>query len=60
MLLVAPCYRISGQIPTAGVVITSEMICEAIICRIIELLKLTNSGSTLLIDRYYFFNEIFY
>ncbi|KAK4741081.1 hypothetical protein SAY87_024669 [Trapa incisa] len=43
VLLVAPSYRLSGQLLTAGAVFTSEMICEAIICRIIELLKLTNS-----------------
>ncbi|XP_031391399.1 mediator of RNA polymerase II transcription subunit 23-like isoform X1 [Punica granatum] len=43
VLLVAPCYRPAGQPPTAGAVFTSEMISEATICRIIELLKLTNS-----------------
>ncbi|XP_039161955.1 mediator of RNA polymerase II transcription subunit 23-like [Eucalyptus grandis] len=43
VLLVAPCYRPSGQPPSPGAVFTSEMICEATIDRIIELLKLTNS-----------------
>lgn len=44
MLLVAPCYRGPSQGPTPGAVFTSEMICEATIDRIVELLKLTNSG----------------
>ncbi|XP_015895410.1 mediator of RNA polymerase II transcription subunit 23 isoform X1 [Ziziphus jujuba] len=43
VLLVAPCYRSPSQGPTPGAVFTSEMICEATIDRIIELLKLTNS-----------------
>ncbi|XP_052186132.1 mediator of RNA polymerase II transcription subunit 23 isoform X2 [Diospyros lotus] len=42
VLLVAPCYR-HAQGPTPGAAFTSEMICEATIDRIIELLKLTNS-----------------
>ncbi|KAK4596788.1 hypothetical protein RGQ29_014717 [Quercus rubra] len=42
VLLVAPSYK-SPQPPTPGAVFTSEMICEATIDRIIELLKLTNS-----------------
>lgn len=42
VLLVAPSYR-GPQPPTPGAVFTSEMICEATIDRIIELLKLTNS-----------------
>ncbi|KAL0005249.1 hypothetical protein SO802_012810 [Lithocarpus litseifolius] len=42
VLLVAPSYK-SSQPPTPGAVFTSEMICEATIDRIIELLKLTNS-----------------
>jgi mediator of RNA polymerase II transcription subunit 23 len=46
VLLVAPSYR-SPQVPTPGAVFTSEMICEATIDRIIELLKLTNSGNVL-------------
>ena len=44
MLLVAPCYRSSAHAPTPGAVFTSSMICEATIDRIVELLKLTNSG----------------
>lgn len=43
VLLVAPCYRLHAQGPTAGAVFTYEMICEATIDRIVELLKLTNS-----------------
>ncbi|KAF5450349.1 hypothetical protein F2P56_030709 [Juglans regia] len=42
VLLVAPSYR-SPQAPTPGAVFTSEMICEATIDRIVELLKFTNS-----------------
>ncbi|THF96154.1 hypothetical protein TEA_001544 [Camellia sinensis var. sinensis] len=47
VLLVAPCYRPHSQGPTPGAVFTSEMICEATIDRIVELLKLTNSGNIL-------------
>ncbi|KAK2980751.1 hypothetical protein RJ640_015670 [Escallonia rubra] len=47
VLLVAPCHRVHAQGPTSGAVFTSEMICEATIDRIVELLKLTNSGNTL-------------
>lgn len=47
VLLVAPCYRPQAQAPTPGAVFTSEMICEATIDRIVELLKLTNSGNNL-------------
>ncbi|XP_044488340.1 mediator of RNA polymerase II transcription subunit 23 isoform X2 [Mangifera indica] len=43
VLLVAPSYRNPAQGPTPGAVFTSEMICEAVIDRIAELLKLTNS-----------------
>ncbi|CAN6727864.1 unnamed protein product [Malus baccata var. baccata] len=43
VLLVAPCYRSPSQGPTPGAVFISEMICEATIDRIVELLKLTNS-----------------
>ncbi|GLT96713.1 hypothetical protein SLE2022_143180 [Rubroshorea leprosula] len=43
VLLVAPCYRNSSQGPTPGAVFTSDMICEATIDRIVELLKLINS-----------------
>ena len=45
VLVVAPCYRGSTQVPTPGAVFTSDMICEATIDRIVELLKLTNSGN---------------
>lgn len=43
VLLVAPCYRNPAQGPTPGAVFTYEMISEAVIDRIVELLKLTNS-----------------
>ena len=49
VLLVAPSYR-GPQPPTPGAVFTSEMICEATIDRINELLKLTNSGNDLLLS----------
>lgn len=63
MLLLAPAYRQAGQPPSLGAVFTYDMICEATIDRIVELLKLTNSGNnplyyiyarnfTLFIDRY--------
>lgn len=48
VLVLAPCYRNSSQGPTAGAVFSSEMICEATIDRIVELLKMTNSGNNLL------------
>ncbi|KAJ1425375.1 hypothetical protein SESBI_11086 [Sesbania bispinosa] len=47
VLVLAPCYRPSSQGPTAGAVFSSEMICEATIDRIVELLKMTNSGNNL-------------
>ncbi|KAL6515696.1 hypothetical protein OROMI_034062 [Orobanche minor] len=43
VLLLAPCHRLHAQGPTPGAVFTSEMISEATISRIVELLKLTNS-----------------
>ncbi|XP_071694154.1 mediator of RNA polymerase II transcription subunit 23 [Rutidosis leptorrhynchoides] len=43
VLLVAPCNRQNPQGPTPGAVFTSDMICEANIDRIVELLRLTNS-----------------
>lgn len=45
VLVLAPSYRPSSQVPTAGAVFSSEMICEATVDRIFELLKLTNSGN---------------
>lgn len=50
MLLVAPCHRVHAQAPTPGAVFTSEMVCEAVIERIVELLKLTNSGNILILQ----------
>ncbi|XP_047340953.1 mediator of RNA polymerase II transcription subunit 23 [Impatiens glandulifera] len=43
VLVLAPCHRAQAQVPTPGAVFTPEMLCEAIIDRIVELLKLTNS-----------------
>ncbi|KAL7090796.1 hypothetical protein ACP275_12G064500 [Erythranthe tilingii] len=43
VLLLAPLHRLPAQGPTLGAVFTSEMISEATIDRIVELLKLTNS-----------------
>jgi len=45
VLVLASPYRPSTQGPTAGAVFSTEMICEATIDRIVELLKLTNSGN---------------
>lgn len=47
VLLVAPSNRQHPQAPTPGAVFTSAMICEANIDRIVELLRLTNSGDVL-------------
>lgn len=47
VLLVAPCYRHQTQGSNPGAVFTYEMIGEATIERIVELLKLTNSGNFL-------------
>lgn len=46
VLLVAPCYRNLAPGPTPGAVFTSEMISEAAIDRIVELIKLTNAGNS--------------
>ncbi|KAI3731555.1 hypothetical protein L1987_62744 [Smallanthus sonchifolius] len=43
VLMVAPCNRPNSQGTTPGAVFSSDMICEAIIDRILELLKLTNA-----------------
>ncbi|KAF1874457.1 hypothetical protein Lal_00029884 [Lupinus albus] len=47
VLLLAPCYRPSSQGLSPGAVFSSEMICEATIDRVVELLTLTNSGNNL-------------
>ncbi|KAJ0435823.1 putative mediator complex, subunit Med23 [Helianthus annuus] len=44
VLVVAPCHRPNSQGSTPGAVFSSDMICEATIDRILELLKITNSG----------------
>nr|XP_011463184.1 PREDICTED: mediator of RNA polymerase II transcription subunit 23 [Fragaria vesca subsp. vesca] len=59
VLLVAPCYRGPSQGPTPGAVFTSEMICEATIDRIVELLKLTNSDVNCWQD-WLVFSDIFF
>ena len=55
VLLVAPCFRSSAHGFTPGAVFTSEMICEGTIDRIVELIKLTNSG-----DYCFIFKEDFF
>ncbi|RRT48012.1 hypothetical protein B296_00048809 [Ensete ventricosum] len=48
VLLVAPCYKPQAtQASTPGAVFSPEMICEAVVDRTMELLKITNSGNTL-------------
>ncbi|KAF2308392.1 hypothetical protein GH714_006677 [Hevea brasiliensis] len=60
VLLVAPCYRNPSHAPTPGAVFTSSMICEATIDRIVELLKLTNSGKSKLLAGVACFSDIFF
>ncbi|XP_017226267.2 mediator of RNA polymerase II transcription subunit 23 isoform X1 [Daucus carota subsp. sativus] len=43
VLVLAPCYQKQPHAPAFGAVFTSEMICEAGLDRVAELLKLTNS-----------------
>lgn len=52
VLLVAPCYRSPSHGSTPGAVFSSEMICEGTIDRIVELLKLTNSGNSIFLLMY--------
>lgn len=59
MLLVAPCYRNPAQGPTPGAVFTSEMISEAVIDRIVELIKLTNAGNDLFLILDMLFDSVF-
>lgn len=59
VLLVAPCHRIHSQGPSPGAVFTSEMICEATIDRIVELLKLTNSEISCWFE-WLIFSDIFF
>ncbi|XP_048596923.1 mediator of RNA polymerase II transcription subunit 23 isoform X1 [Brassica napus] len=60
VLVVTPCYRPSAQAgPIPGAVFTSEMICEAIIDRIVELLKLTNSDANCW-QEWLVFSDIFF
>ncbi|PSS13365.1 Mediator of RNA polymerase II transcription subunit like [Actinidia chinensis var. chinensis] len=58
VLLVAPCYR-TTQGPSLGAVFTSDMICEATIDRIVELLKLTNSETNCW-QEWLVFSDIFF
>lgn len=46
VLVLCPCFRPS-QAPTPGAVFSTEMIIEATIDRIVELLRLTNSGNNI-------------
>lgn len=59
VLLVAPCYRNPAQGPTPGAVFTYDMISEAVIDRIVELLKLTNSGNNLILLLFAMFSILF-
>ncbi|KAL6573802.1 Mediator of RNA polymerase II transcription subunit 23 [Orobanche hederae] len=59
VLLLAPCHRLHAQGPTPGAVFTSEMISEATIDRIVELLKLTNSGANCWQD-WLIFSDVFF
>ncbi|KFK44411.1 hypothetical protein AALP_AA1G253700 [Arabis alpina] len=60
VLVVAPCYRPPTQPgPIPGAVFTSEMICEAIIDRIVELLKLSNSDANCW-QEWLVFSDIFF
>ncbi|CAH8386937.1 unnamed protein product [Eruca vesicaria subsp. sativa] len=60
VLVVAPCYRPPAQTgPIPGAVFTSDMICEAIIDRIVELLKLTNSDANCW-QEWLVFSDIFF
>ncbi|KAA3483068.1 Mediator of RNA polymerase II transcription subunit 23 [Gossypium australe] len=58
VLVVAPIYR--GSVPTPGAVFTCDMICEATIDRIVELLKLTNSGKINCWQEWLVFSDIFF
>lgn len=59
VLVLASPYRPSTQGPTAGAVFSTEMICEATIDRIVELLKLTNSEINCW-QEWLVFSDIFY
>ncbi|VFQ80652.1 unnamed protein product [Cuscuta campestris] len=58
VLLLAPCHR-HAQSPTPGAVFTSDMISEATIERIVELLKLTNSEINCW-QEWLIFSDVFY
>ncbi|XP_020551933.1 mediator of RNA polymerase II transcription subunit 23 isoform X1 [Sesamum indicum] len=59
VLLLAPCHRLHAQGPTPGAVFTSEMISEAAIDRIVELLKLTNSETNCW-QEWLIFSDVFF
>ncbi|GAA0141610.1 general transcription factor [Lithospermum erythrorhizon] len=59
VLLLAPCHRLHSQPPTPGAVFTSEMIIEATIDRIVELLRLTNSEVNCWLD-WLTFSDVFF
>ncbi|XP_021746829.1 mediator of RNA polymerase II transcription subunit 23-like [Chenopodium quinoa] len=59
VLLVAPCYRPQPNVSSPGAVFTWDMICEATVDRIVELLKLTNSESNCW-QEWLIFSDIFF
>lgn len=60
VLIVAPCYpQNPPRVPSPGASFSSEMICEAVIDRTVELLKLTNS-ETHCWQEWLIFSDIFY
>ncbi|GAB2279958.1 Mediator of RNA polymerase II transcription subunit 23 [Dionaea muscipula] len=59
VLVVAPCHRPQPVASTPGAVFTCEMICEATIDRIVELLKLTSSDLHSW-QEWLIFSDIFY
>ncbi|KAL3830745.1 hypothetical protein ACJIZ3_019547 [Penstemon smallii] len=59
VLLLAPCHRQHAQGPTPGAVFTSEMISEATIDRIVELLKWTNSETNFW-QEWLIFSDVFF
>ncbi|XP_057528716.1 mediator of RNA polymerase II transcription subunit 23 [Amaranthus tricolor] len=59
VLLVAPCYRPQSNVSTPGAVFTWDMIGEAAVDRIVELLKLTNSESNCW-QEWLIFSDVFF
>ncbi|KAK9074556.1 hypothetical protein SSX86_007154 [Deinandra increscens subsp. villosa] len=59
VLMVAPCHRSNPQGSTPGAVFSSDMVCEVIIDRILELLKCTNSDVNCWQD-WLIFSDVFF